>query len=374
MSLESGSKIHSNKWKELPIGDDVISRVHDLAKHENKKKVRDGNLRFEWAPGIPIEQVDEEEANADMNDENPGAANKNENENEQNALDIIPEENEEDVAAENGNLITDVSSSSEEDDESLDGSVHSIGDDENGDANNESNDFHENGEEAQGDSVSMEEDAPDGDNRMKFQMNEASLEADDARNDKRISPTEDGTNRSTDAIEVLQNEASIVQVLHGDGQIEEEEISNDGVRKYLAEDEMEDPPNVEAHDAGVDGGSNFAADGTRFSKRMKERREKSAIQHLSLDDNTVGGRYHNAVQMLMKIRKTEERRPEYGDFFRTVTNTIFAQMSATKGIREFGMRAVAAVIKELTQLDQGAVPGKPVVVPINPDVLTKEEI
>ena len=48
-------------------------------------------------------------------------------------------------------------------------------------------------------------------------------------------------------------------------------------------------------------------------------------------------------------------------------------MSAYKGFKEFGERSVAAMMKELVQLDQGAVPGKPVVVEIDPDQLSPEE-
>ena len=39
-------------------------------------------------------------------------------------------------------------------------------------------------------------------------------------------------------------------------------------------------------------------------------------------------------------------------------------MSAKQGIKKFGDRAIAAIIKECIQLDKGAFPGKPVVEPI----------
>ena len=48
-------------------------------------------------------------------------------------------------------------------------------------------------------------------------------------------------------------------------------------------------------------------------------------------------------------------------------------MSAAKGISMFGERAVAAMIKELKQLDEGPMPGKRAVVPIDPDTLSKDE-
>ena len=63
-------------------------------------------------------------------------------------------------------------------------------------------------------------------------------------------------------------------------------------------------------------------------------------------------------------------------FFQIAVNKIFlsAQMNAKQGIKLFGERAVAAMIKEFCQLNQGAFPGKPVVEPIDPNTLTAEEM
>ena len=46
------------------------------------------------------------------------------------------------------------------------------------------------------------------------------------------------------------------------------------------------------------------------------------------------------------------------------------QMSAKKGIKKFGEKAIAAMIKEFSQLDQGAFPGKPVIDGIDANTLT----
>ena len=48
-------------------------------------------------------------------------------------------------------------------------------------------------------------------------------------------------------------------------------------------------------------------------------------------------------------------------------------MSATKGFKMYGEAAVAAIIKEFTQLTKGAVPGKPVVRPVDASTLTFDE-
>jgi len=48
-------------------------------------------------------------------------------------------------------------------------------------------------------------------------------------------------------------------------------------------------------------------------------------------------------------------------------------MSVKKGFKEFGERAIAAMMNELIKLDQGAMPGKPVVTEINPDNIPEVE-
>ena len=52
---------------------------------------------------------------------------------------------------------------------------------------------------------------------------------------------------------------------------------------------------------------------------------------------------------------------------------MFTQMNASRGIKEFGERAIAAIFKEYKQLNDGAFAGKPVVGEINPDTLTPEQ-
>ena len=47
-------------------------------------------------------------------------------------------------------------------------------------------------------------------------------------------------------------------------------------------------------------------------------------------------------------------------------------MLAKRGIKLFKERAIAAMISKFTQLDQGAMPGKPVVIPIHPRNITAQ--
>jgi hypothetical protein len=53
LSLATGKCIKRRKWTELPITDDVIARVHELAR-ANKSFDPAPNFFFEWAPNTPV--------------------------------------------------------------------------------------------------------------------------------------------------------------------------------------------------------------------------------------------------------------------------------------------------------------------------------
>ena len=53
LSLATGKCIRRRKWTELPITDEVIARVHELARAE-KSFDPAPNFFFEWAPNMPV--------------------------------------------------------------------------------------------------------------------------------------------------------------------------------------------------------------------------------------------------------------------------------------------------------------------------------
>jgi len=81
-----------------------------------------------------------------------------------------------------------------------------------------------------------------------------------------------------------------------------------------------------------------------------------------------------------KVRKSNNA----PDYLQKAVKVVFAQleedeqkykdMPASKAIKVFGERAVAALIKEFSQLDQGVMPGKPVVEAVDPTTLTRANI
>ena len=76
MNLFTGKKISSNNWNELPIDDDAIVRVEELAYRELQPVMKDGYPIFKWKTGEfivndEIENMsDENIENIEMNDDN----------------------------------------------------------------------------------------------------------------------------------------------------------------------------------------------------------------------------------------------------------------------------------------------------------------
>ena len=54
-------------------------------------------------------------------------------------------------------------------------------------------------------------------------------------------------------------------------------------------------------------------------------------------------------------------------------DVMFTQMQVTKGFKLFSERAVAAMYKEFKQLNKGAMPGKPIVSPVDYHTLSDED-
>ncbi len=65
MSLETGRKLHGYQREVLPMDEWVIKRVEDIAREEGQPKLVNKTPIFEWAPGVPIDQIVEEDVNND---------------------------------------------------------------------------------------------------------------------------------------------------------------------------------------------------------------------------------------------------------------------------------------------------------------------
>ena len=75
----------------------------------------------------------------------------------------------------------------------------------------------------------------------------------------------------------------------------------------------------------------------------------------------------------LKSAKPEQRYVRLNGMLKKAVGVLFASMSFNKGLKKHSEKTVAKLFKELTQLDQGAAPDKPVCVPQCPDALTDED-
>ena len=56
-----------------------------------------------------------------------------------------------------------------------------------------------------------------------------------------------------------------------------------------------------------------------------------------------------------------------------IVNALFTQVSAKEAIRRWGDEAIVAIIKELKQLQDGAMPGRPVIEPVKYEELSEDD-
>ena len=110
----------------------------------------------------------------------------------------------------------------------------------------------------------------------------------------------------------------------------------------------------------------------RGGKDYQSYRSKQFAQMIQRKNNKRQTHKARAMLLIREVRKGQYDRHQ---FFRMTLGHLFlsSQMNARKGIKEFGQRAISTMIKEFQQLDQGAFPGKPVVMPVDANMIIWEE-
>ena len=68
-------------------------------------------------------------------------------------------------------------------------------------------------------------------------------------------------------------------------------------------------------------------------------------------------------------KNEQEGRNDTHTDMNTAVNVMFTQMPEFRGFNLFGERLLAETVKVLNKLDKGAIPGKKVIVEVNPYVL-----
>jgi KUP system potassium uptake protein len=137
-----------------------------------------------------------------------------------------------------------------------------------------------------------------------------------------------------------------------------DEVDEDG-DAVPADDVEDDVPALEnAQNEGASTNDEQRSDG-------RPRRSQQARQRQHYAPSFEGKTYET---QFFGVTQKQEEQPSMDECHRIAVNVMFAQMSAAKGIKLFGERAVAAMFKEYNQLHDMSVFGK-----VDPDTLTHEQ-
>ena len=302
MSLYTGRRINSYVWEVLPISDEIIERVGEIAKQQKQPKIINGIPIFEW----------------DSRNNNRDDLDNNDQEN-------VQEENDEN---ENEN------------------------DNEDGIINNQVTDEEE---------VESTEEEVENDDEESLQINE--IQEYEEEEQESMTQDEEETESS-----IIDNDKIEIDV--NDFNVSTEQNEENTMTIGKDNEELENPTESEFFDEAENNNEkgSIMEEGIRHSVRIK-----GGVPKPSRFNNAgIKGKYTQATQFLMK-KEAIRNEKTFNNLFKTTVDVMFTQMSAKRGIKLFKERAVAAMIKELTQLDRGAMDGKPVVIPIDPKLLTSEE-
>ena len=123
MSLRTGKRLHGFIWNEVPVTEEVIDRVEQLGEEDGQPLMENGPI-FEWAPGLIVEDAEEQPPNVPPPPQPQLDQGINANVNENAADEIEGDEDaweeefeeERNMQNEDGAIITDEGNSSEESD------------------------------------------------------------------------------------------------------------------------------------------------------------------------------------------------------------------------------------------------------------------
>ena len=326
LSLESGNRFHSKKWDTLPISSQTIDRVHQLANDDNQPTMSDDLLVFETAPGVVLQFNSQDKSNELDGDENENASISTGDEGDAGIMANLALEN-------NHALISEESEDMHAEDDTRcedENQSHHIQNEDNNSVM--SDDFSFNLQNV----LNNENDDDNSTNEQTSQSDEDTVKSSETSQTNTIDiETSEGTDIHTAETE---NESDEIVARALQEQIDKE-LEN---REDLSETVAVSRPRRENAGAGVE----------RLDMSFKGRGYKTKRNTLLLTERVNDDSY-------MRDR---------------VMSVVFTQMSAYKGIKKHGEKAVAAVFKEFQQLDSGVLPGNPVVTPQDPAELTTKDL
>ncbi len=329
MSLETGHRLHSSQWTELPIDDYAISRVHELAMAQNQPLLHNQSPLFEWEPGVPIIDPVDEPPLQHIIDPPPAAHNEGANHDP-----IGPDDEDEGIINQNEGAPIGQEEPYYNDAESVD-------------------------------NIPVENNVPQVDLDDVENIGEEQPQLDDTES---IGETQD----NQDDITIDTHNHEHAEVVHTANDYPEENIDD------LSENEgTEDEGNPQNQITDDTVPENQAVSETReHRKRPTRANAGTGVDRLNIGSFKGKTYKARALQFVMEKEHAKnvliEKLTSRG--YSKITNGVmFTQMNANKGIKMFGERAIAAMIKEFKQLDAGPMDRKPVVCPMDPKSLSLEQ-
>ena len=271
MSLETGKRIHSNKWVRMEITNDVINKVHLLAENENQPWIHEDPFTINWSQNNHKNEVCDVAISVESVETNPANEDKVQRQNE-----IIDDNTEIQERART--------------------TIDHINDDE-----------------------TISEEHLRNDTTEDEYSNGTTTKASDSTYD----PNSDG-------LEDIEQKTNISSVNSDDFSFNIANIYDEDDHSFL--------------EANLESDSDLDIPITELTTGRDGSETSESIQLFNL-----GVGYEKALHV------------------------IFTQISAQKGIKMFGEKAIAAMFKELIQLNDGVSPGKPMIVPISLESLSDKD-
>ncbi len=355
MSLETGARIVRRSWKELPVTKEIIDQVHALADAQ-MVPVHDADpFLFEWAPNDPILDLDpptDVEEGAETSEDESEDQSDEEDDDDSDDTESQDEEDDEENDDDSTYIDSDEDAEEEEPDEELD-------EEQNEELLDEEDELLDEAQEENEDETTQEENEENNNNDTSNIHEEGGASAQDgsavinsppgdilgagsARKIKRrISQRAKRRATRQRLFQKVEEVETAVETVAND----ESEIDSSDENLVIFEDEKEEEivtPLFPMHEPDVAVGLQF----TTMNDGLPSYRVR--VPNWTKD-------LHKAVRFLDQ----EECKPtiafDQHGVIRRATGVLLAQMTAKQGIKQFGNRAVEAIVKEFSQInDKGA--------------------
>ena len=382
MSILSGKRLHAYQWKELPITQDVIDRVHELGTQEHQPS----EINFEWSPGHPIDDAQGAPLSKwNLFDEHPPSVeNDTANEPTNTNNDPTPDSNDNtNNELMNNNHNNEIENDHDDDDDENDDTNENDNLNVNDDANeNENDDVNVNADDEDNDAAVFDEVASEDESETEFAVENYELtphvmtdiEHSSFGNDAAQGAMDQGAAKSNK----IQSSPALTTAQSADGAVTQDDANSAESAQQSGQ------PALRRSQRANKGVKNVLEVLHGAQKRYEVRQHKYFLQRKR---KKLRPKVH--LQFLMKQRKQAAN--EEKSLMDIALNAIFAQkkvvldkngdevldhkeMPALKGFKVFGEEAVAAMLKEFAQLHKGVVAGKPVVAPIKRRDITPEQM